>query len=97
MDVEFMVTDSLEAIRPKIALLKNIEDAASAVDEMFASTVQGSGRGYLCLRLHRVILIPTQMTLARAAVTIVVTMVNALPKTMTMTRMRTMPELSILQ
>ncbi|KAN0107367.1 Armadillo-type fold [Russula decolorans] len=42
MDVEFMVTDSLEAIRPKMALLKNIEDAASAVDEMFASTVQGS-------------------------------------------------------
>ncbi len=50
MDVEFMVTDSLEAIRP-MALLKNIEDAASAVDEMFASTVQGSSRGYLCLRV----------------------------------------------
>jgi regulator of nonsense transcripts 2 len=43
MDVEFMVTDSFEAIRPKMTLLKNIEDAASAVDEMFASTVQGSG------------------------------------------------------
>ena len=40
-----MVLDSLEAIRPKVALLKNIEDAANAVDEMFASTVQGSGRG----------------------------------------------------
>ena len=39
MDVEFMVLDSLEAIRPKVALLKNIEDAANAVDEMFASTV----------------------------------------------------------
>jgi regulator of nonsense transcripts 2 len=50
MDVEFMVTDSLEAFRPKIALLKNIEDAASAVDEMFASTVQGSSRGCLHLR-----------------------------------------------
>jgi regulator of nonsense transcripts 2 len=44
MDVEFMVTDSLEAIRSKLALSKNIEDAATAVDEMFASTVQGSGR-----------------------------------------------------
>jgi regulator of nonsense transcripts 2 len=49
MDVEFMVTDSLEAIRPKMALLKYIEDAASAVDEMFVSTVQGSSRGYLHL------------------------------------------------
>lgn len=46
MDVEFMVTDSLEAIRPKMTLLKNIEDAASVVDEMFASTVQGSGGGF---------------------------------------------------
>jgi regulator of nonsense transcripts 2 len=46
MDVEFMVTDSLEAIKPKMTLLKNIEDAASAVDEMFASTVQGSGRRF---------------------------------------------------
>lgn len=41
-----MTTDSLEAIRPKLVLLKNIEDAATAVDEMFASTVQGSGREY---------------------------------------------------
>jgi regulator of nonsense transcripts 2 len=56
MDVEFMVTDSLDAIRPKMALLKNIEDAASAVDEMFASTVQGSGRGYLHPHVHHVIL-----------------------------------------
>jgi regulator of nonsense transcripts 2 len=47
IDMEFiMVTDLLEAIRPKLALLKNIEDSANAVDEMFASTVQGSGRGY---------------------------------------------------
>ncbi|KAI0293362.1 ARM repeat-containing protein [Multifurca ochricompacta] len=45
MDVDFMVTDSLEAIRPKLVLLKNIEDAANAVDEMFASTVQGPGSG----------------------------------------------------
>ncbi|KAH9972218.1 ARM repeat-containing protein [Russula compacta] len=45
MDVEFMVTDSLEAIRSKMGLLKNIEDAANAVDEMFASTVHGSSAG----------------------------------------------------
>ncbi|KAI0260818.1 ARM repeat-containing protein [Gloeopeniophorella convolvens] len=37
MDTEFMVTDSLEAIRPKMTVLKNIEDAANAIDEMFAS------------------------------------------------------------
>ena len=41
-----MVTDSFEAIRPKLVLLKNIEDAATAVDEIFASTVQESGRAY---------------------------------------------------
>ena len=51
-----MVTDSLEAIRPKVALLKNIEDAASAIDEMFASTVQGSGREYPRFRFVHLIL-----------------------------------------
>jgi hypothetical protein len=95
MDVEFMVTDSLEAIRPKMALLKSIEDAASAVDELFTSTVQGSSRGYLRLRVHHVILIPPQPMLAKAAVTIAVTMVNALPKMRTTRTTRTMPELSI--
>jgi regulator of nonsense transcripts 2 len=43
MDAEFMVTDSLEAIRPKMVVLKNIEEVANAVDEMFASTALGSG------------------------------------------------------
>ena len=43
MDSEFMVTDSLEAIRPKLVILKNIEEAANAVDEMFASTMLGPG------------------------------------------------------
>jgi regulator of nonsense transcripts 2 len=57
MDVEFMVTDSLDALRPKVALLKNIEDAATAIDEMFASTVQGSGRAYPRSRSTHVILI----------------------------------------
>jgi regulator of nonsense transcripts 2 len=50
MDMEFMVPDLLEAIRPKVALLKNIEDAANTVDEMFASTVQGSGCGSPCFQ-----------------------------------------------
>ena len=56
MDVEFMVTDSLEAIRPKVALLKSIEEAASAVDDMFASTVQGFGCGYCRFRFVHLIL-----------------------------------------
>lgn len=59
MDVEFMVTDSLEAIRSKMGLLKNIEDAANAVDELFASTVHGSSRRYLRLQISHAILIPT--------------------------------------
>ena len=46
IDVEFMVKDLLEAIWPKVALLKNIEDVANTVNEMFASTIQGSGHGY---------------------------------------------------
>ena len=97
MDVEFMVTDSLEAIRPKMALLRNIEDAASAVDEMFASTVQGSNGAYYRLRLSRDhILILTQLMLAKAVVMIAVTRVNALPKMRRMRRMRRMSELSIL-
>jgi len=97
MDVEFMVTDSLEAIRPKMALPKNIEDAASAVDEMFASTIQGSGRGYLRLRVHHVILnSTTQLMLAKAAAMTAVTRVNALPRMTRKRKRRTMPELSIL-
>lgn len=56
MDVDFMVTDSLEAIRPKVALLKNIEDAANTVDEMFASTIQGSGRAYPYFQIVHLIL-----------------------------------------
>lgn len=61
MDVEFMLTDSLEvcflcdtagsgihmiwqAIRPKLALFKTLEEAAIAVEEMFALAFQTAGR-----------------------------------------------------
>lgn len=37
MDVEFMVSDTFEVLRPKTARLKTIEEAAAAIDEMFAS------------------------------------------------------------
>ncbi|KAK1225711.1 mRNA decay protein [Marasmius sp. AFHP31] len=40
MDVEFMLSDSLEAIRPKLQLVKNLEEAALAVDEMMNSAFQ---------------------------------------------------------
>ncbi|KAI0057973.1 ARM repeat-containing protein [Artomyces pyxidatus] len=43
MDAEFMVTDSLEAIRPKTSLVKTLEEAAAAVDEMYASAAQTTG------------------------------------------------------
>ena len=46
-----MVTDSLEALRPKLVMLKNIEEAATAVDEMFASTVLGFGGTFLFFHL----------------------------------------------
>ncbi|KAF9465011.1 transcription factor [Collybia nuda] len=42
MDVDFMVSDSLEAVRPKLELVKTIEEAAIAVDEMFNSAFQNT-------------------------------------------------------
>lgn len=50
MDVDFMVSDSLEAVRPELKLPKTIEEAAMAVDEMFnvafhddATAIEGEG------------------------------------------------------
>ncbi|KZT08499.1 transcription factor [Laetiporus sulphureus 93-53] len=43
MDVEFMLTDSIEAIRPKLNMFKTYEEAASAVDDMFATAFQYAG------------------------------------------------------
>ncbi|KAL0956498.1 hypothetical protein HGRIS_002642 [Hohenbuehelia grisea] len=43
MDIDFMVSDSLEAVRPKLRLTRSIEDAANAVDEMMNSILQNAG------------------------------------------------------
>ncbi|EGO00054.1 hypothetical protein SERLA73DRAFT_88877 [Serpula lacrymans var. lacrymans S7.3] len=43
MDVDFMLSDSMEAVRPKLASFKTIEDAATAVDEMFSQAMQNAG------------------------------------------------------
>ncbi|EFI28143.1 transcription factor [Coprinopsis cinerea okayama7 len=43
MDVEFVLSDSLEAVRPKLEMPKNIEEAAKAVDEMFNTAFQSAG------------------------------------------------------
>ncbi|KAG7098666.1 hypothetical protein E1B28_000581 [Marasmius oreades] len=40
MDVDFMLSDSLEAVRSKFQLVKTIEEAVLAVDEMMNSTFQ---------------------------------------------------------
>ncbi|GLB37513.1 putative up-frameshift suppressor 2 [Lyophyllum shimeji] len=45
MDVDFMVSDSLEAVRPKLQVAKTIEEAAIAVDEMFSSAYQNAAPG----------------------------------------------------
>ncbi|KAK7053362.1 mRNA decay protein [Paramarasmius palmivorus] len=42
MDVDFMVSDSLEAVRPKMQLAKTLEDAAIAVDDMLNVAFQSS-------------------------------------------------------
>lgn len=47
MDVEFMLTDSIEAVRPKLELPKTLEAAAVAVDEMFNTALQAAGMSYL--------------------------------------------------
>ncbi|KAF8967853.1 armadillo-type protein [Flammula alnicola] len=43
MDVDFMLSDSLEAVRPKLEMAKTLEQAATAVDEMFNSAFQTTG------------------------------------------------------
>jgi len=43
MDVDFMLMDSIEAIRPKLEVPKTLEAAAIAVDEMFNSALQAAG------------------------------------------------------
>ncbi|KAJ6587022.1 transcription factor [Mycena vulgaris] len=42
MDVDFMLSDSLEAVRPKMELVKTLEEAANAVDEMLNSALQST-------------------------------------------------------
>nr|XP_031861440.1 uncharacterized protein CI109_003044 [Kwoniella shandongensis]KAA5528512.1 hypothetical protein CI109_003044 [Kwoniella shandongensis] len=42
MDVDFMLTDTLDAVRPKMTHLKTFAEAAAAVDEMVASGDQGN-------------------------------------------------------
>ncbi|KAJ3556426.1 hypothetical protein NM688_g2036 [Phlebia brevispora] len=43
MDVEFLLYDSLEAVRPKLHISKTYEEAATAVDEMFNTAFQTAG------------------------------------------------------
>ncbi|KAH0589011.1 Nonsense-mediated mRNA decay protein 2 [Termitomyces sp. J132] len=45
LDVDFMVSDSLEAVRPKLQFAKTIEEAAVAVDEMFNVAYQNISAG----------------------------------------------------
>ena len=46
MDVDFMLSDSLEALKTKVVQPKTIEEAAAAVDAMFATAFQNAGREY---------------------------------------------------
>ena len=47
MDVEFMLTDSIEAVRPKLEMPKTLEAAALAVDDMFNTALQAAGEFYM--------------------------------------------------
>ncbi|KAG8863367.1 hypothetical protein FRB96_008859 [Tulasnella sp. 330] len=46
MDVEFMLSDTLEALRPALVMPKSFEEAAMAVDELFATQDQNGLAGY---------------------------------------------------
>lgn len=48
MEVEFVLSDSLEAVRPKLEMPKNIDEAAKAVDEMFNSAILAIGMLVSC-------------------------------------------------
>ncbi|KAH7912407.1 ARM repeat-containing protein [Hygrophoropsis aurantiaca] len=43
MDVDFLLSDSLEALRPKLTIFKTLDEAATAVDEMFTAAMQNAG------------------------------------------------------
>ncbi|KAL4080360.1 armadillo-type protein [Scleroderma yunnanense] len=43
MEVDFMLSDSLEAVRQKLLMPKSIEEAANAVDDMFNIAMQSAG------------------------------------------------------
>lgn len=45
MDVDFMYSDSLEAVRPRLEIAQRIEEAATAVDDMFNSAFQNAAPG----------------------------------------------------
>ncbi|CCO28956.1 hypothetical protein BN14_02956 [Rhizoctonia solani AG-1 IB] len=45
MEVDFMLNDTLEALRPKLALFKSFEEAAVAVDSMFDLVDMGLEEG----------------------------------------------------
>lgn len=42
MDVEFMISDTFDAIRPDMQLFKTFEEAGAAVDELLASQALSS-------------------------------------------------------
>ncbi|KAI6125708.1 ARM repeat-containing protein [Pisolithus croceorrhizus] len=42
-EVDFMLSDSLEAVRPKLLIPKSIEEAAKAVDDVFNVAMQNAG------------------------------------------------------
>ncbi|KAI0666624.1 ARM repeat-containing protein [Trametes maxima] len=43
MDVDFMLSDSLEAVRPKLSMYKSYDEVVVAVDEMFSVIYQNAG------------------------------------------------------
>ncbi|KIO28448.1 hypothetical protein M407DRAFT_71750 [Tulasnella calospora MUT 4182] len=45
MDVDFMLSDTMESLRPNLAMPKTFEDAALAVDQLFSAEQNGIGDG----------------------------------------------------
>ncbi|KAG8946880.1 hypothetical protein FRC04_011307 [Tulasnella sp. 424] len=45
MDVEFMLSDTMEALRPNLVMPKTFDEAALAVDQLFSAEQHGPGAG----------------------------------------------------
>jgi hypothetical protein len=68
MDVDFMLTDTFELIRPGMTLFKSFDDAGRAVDELMATqALQPTGASSRCRELKTMTQLLTCWTVVHSA------------------------------